>query len=302
VAKRFNSAIALAFLALAFLVPSMSAQTASVNLKVAAVQLRSSFDVAENRRRIIQTLERLSGQGVNVAVFPEGVLSGYQIDSMPANAAEVAAAEEDIARTCRTHKIAAVIGSIYQSEDRIYDTAVVFSSRGDLVERYGKVMLAGEKWATPGNHVAFFDLEGVPSTVIICHDERYPELVRLPAMSGARIVYYISFESEMAEESKLAGYRAQMMARAAENTMFVVAANAPGNIKDNSGSHGQSRIIQDDGNVLKEASFYGEDVLIESLNIKLKPERLSLPQKGLMADWWEQGINWMLTNHLRKLD
>ena len=151
-----------------------------------------------------------------------------------------------------------MVGSIYRVNGRTYDTAVVFDSRGELVERYGKVMLAGEKWATPGNHIAFFELEGVPSTVIICHDERYPELVRLPAIQGVRVVYYISCESAMAEEGKLAPYRAQLMARAVENTVYIVAANAPGNVKDNSGSHGQSRIIQDDGNILKEASFYGE--------------------------------------------
>jgi predicted amidohydrolase len=59
-----------------------------------------------------------------------------------------------------------------------------------------------------------------------------------------------------------------------ENTVCIVAANAPGNVKDNSGSHGQSRIIRDDGNILKEASFYGDDILIESLEINLKPDRL----------------------------
>ena len=69
------------------------------------------------------------------------------------------------------------------------------------------MMLAGEKWATPGNHIAFFELEGVPSTVIICHDERYPELVRLPAIQVVRVVYYISCESAMAAEGKLAPYR-----------------------------------------------------------------------------------------------
>src|SRR5438105_1650261 len=84
-----------------------------------------------------------------------------------------------------------------------------------------------------------FDVEDGPSTVIVCHDERYPELVRLPAIAGARVVYYISHESDMREENKLPGYRAQMMARAVENGVYVVAANAPGNA-DLTGSHGQS--------------------------------------------------------------
>src|SRR5437867_2430799 len=183
-----------------FMVPSVMPQTASLKLKVAAVQFRSSFDVAENRRRIVETLQRLAEQGTNVAVFPECALTGYRIDVNSAGAEEVTAAEEEIRQTCRHRKIAAVVGSIYRVNGRTYDTAVVFDSRGELVKRYGKVMLAGEKWATPGNHIAFFELEGVPSTVIICHDERYPELVRLPALCGARVVCYISCESGMVEE------------------------------------------------------------------------------------------------------
>lgn len=277
-------------------------QPPTVQLKVGVVQFLPGFDVAANGARIVQLLERLADQGVNVAVFPEGAVSGYSLDVMPASTDEVVAVEERIRRTCHDRRIAAVVGSIHRAESRTYDSAVVFSSRGELVEEYGKLMLSGEKWATPGNHIAFFNLEGVPSTVIICHDERYPELVRLPAMSGARIVYYISFESGMNKEQKLAGYRAQMMARAVENTVFVVAANAPGNPKDNSGSHGQSRIIQDDGTILKEASYYSEDILIESLDIKVDPERLALPEQGPLADWWQQGVRWMLANHLRKLD
>jgi predicted amidohydrolase len=52
-------------------------------------------------------------------------------------------------------------------------------------------MIAGvpdENWATSGNHVAFFDPDGIPSTVIVCHDERYPELVRLSANAKAEVL------------------------------------------------------------------------------------------------------------------
>jgi predicted amidohydrolase len=183
--------------------------------------------------------------------------------------------------------------------NRAYNAAVVFNSHGELVERFGKLMLAGEKWATPGNHIAHFELEGVPSTVIICHDERYPEFVRLPALAGARIVYYISHESGLREEMKLKPYQAQLMARAVENGVFVVAANAPAN-HDTSGSHGQSRIIADDGNIVEEASFFGEDVLIRTL--ELKPRKLERPLTGLMGDWWRQGLDAMLRNRHRVLE
>ncbi len=280
-------------------IPQPLTLSAPVSLKVAAVQMRSSFDVEESSRRIIGRLEELAREGVRVAAFPECALTGYDKDALRgAHADRVAAAEEEIRRACRRLGIAAVFGSVYKAGARTYNTAVVFNARGELVERYAKVMLAGEKWATPGNHIALFELEGVPSTVIICHDERYPELVRLPALAGARLVYYISHESGLKEESKLAPYRAQLMARAVENQVFIVAANAPAN-SDLTGSHGQSRIVNEDGNVLREASFFGEDVLIETLRIR--PRRLERPLTGLMGDWWRLGLNLMWAGRDRTL-
>ena len=49
--------------------------------------------------------------------------------------------------------------------------------------------------------------------------------------------------------------------------MYVVQANAPAN-PDTSGSHGQSRIIAPDGNILHEASIFGDDVLMATLDLR----------------------------------
>ena len=134
------------------------AQPGDVKLKVAAVQLRSTFRVEENMKRIVEILGRLAADGVNVAAFPECALTGYHKDvAMAVTAEEIAAAEEKIRVACRDRKIAAVVGSVYKVNGRTFNSAVVFDSRGELVERYAKVMLAGEKWATPGNHVAYFE-------------------------------------------------------------------------------------------------------------------------------------------------
>lgn len=271
-----------------------------LDLKVAAVQMRSSFDVAKNTAYMVDQLEKLAAQGVQVAVFPECALTGYSTSAaFVADAEAVRRAEGEIARTCAQRKIAAVVGTMHTVRGRTYNAALVISSKGEVVERYGKLQLAGEPWATPGNHMALFELEGVMSTVIICHDERYPELVRLPAMAGARVIYYISHESGMKSEQKLPGYRAQMMARAVENQIHAVAANAPANIEDNSGSHGQSRIILPDGNILKEATIYGSDVLVETLHVA--PGRLTRPLEGVTGAWWRQGLDQLLRERTRKL-
>jgi predicted amidohydrolase len=270
-------------------------------LKVAAVQFRSTFDLADNTRRIVESIEKLAGEGVHVAVFPECAVTGYHTGpAIEATSEQLESAAAEIGRACARRRIAAVVGSVYKTASRAYNVALVFNEKGEIVERYGKLQLAGEKWATPGNHMALFELHGVPSTVIICHDERYPEFVRLPAIAGARVVYYISHESGMRNEQKLPGYRAQMMARAVENQMFAVAANAPGNIGDNSGSHGQSRIIKDDGNILQEASIYGEDVIVTTLAIK--PAKLTRPLEGVTGAWWKQGLEQLRRDRAKQLD
>ena len=280
---------------------AMAAEKQPVTLTVSAVQFRSSPHLADNLERIVQTLVRLADEHVKVAVFPECALTSYTKEAAEnVDPKSVADAEEKIRVTCREKGIAAIFGSVYKVNGRIYNSAVVIDSKGELLERYGKVYLAGERWFTPGNHISYFELEGVPSTVMICHDERYPEMVRLPAIQGARIVYYISHESGMREETKIAPYRAQLMARAVENGVFIVSANAPASPKDLSGSHGQSRIVNTDGNVIKEAGFFGEEVLTETLTVK--PGILRRPLDELMADWWRQGVDTMMKNRNRRLD
>jgi predicted amidohydrolase len=287
-----------AIMAAALLLQSSIGRGAEV--RVAAVQFRSSFDIGSNCQRIISTLKRLAAQGVKVAVFPECALTGYQKGPVvSASASEIASAERAIQDTCRTTGIAVVLGSVYKIHGHAYDTAVVIDSNGEVVERYGKLFLAGEQWATPGNHISFFDLAGIPSTVMICHDERYPELVRLPAIAGARVVYYISSESPLSDEQKLRPYRAQIMARAVENGVFVVQANTPSN-PDSTGSHGQSRIVAPDGNVRQEASFFGDDVLIDTLDTK--PGVLLRPLNGPFGTWWKQGLDAMLQARHKQLD
>lgn len=49
----------------------MGAADAGIQLKVATVQFRSSFDVRQNSEKIAAHLRRLAGDGVQVAVFPD---------------------------------------------------------------------------------------------------------------------------------------------------------------------------------------------------------------------------------------
>jgi predicted amidohydrolase len=266
--------------------------TAALQLRVAAVQMRSSRDLAENVRKIAAQLSRCAADGVRVAVFPECALTGYFEDKfMQAISVEqLDTAERQVAEACRTHDIYAIVGTPYRDGDRLFNSAVVITPQGSVLARYHKVQLA-ESWPVGGDQLVVFPIDGMPASIIICHDERYPELVRLPVLAGARVVFYVSHESGLKEEKKIAPYRAQIQARAVENTVYVVQANAPAN-SDTTGSHGQSRLIAPDGNLINEASIFEEDVLIATLDLERatgKQARQSV-ERGPFGDWWRAGV------------
>ncbi len=278
-------------LLLALVYCSAVAQDIPAKLTVAAVQMRSSKDLGENVRRIGGYIRDCASKGAQVVVFPECALSSYSEEYIKQlSSKELSDAEQKLAEVCKNAGVYAIVGAPYRDADKLYNSALVIAASGKVIERYHKMQLA-ERWPEPGDHMSVFRIFGVPCTVIICHDERYPELVRLPVLAGAQVVFYISHESGLHEEHKLGPYRAQIQARAVENTIYIVHANAPAN-KDAGGSHGQSRIIAPDGNILSEATIFGEDVLSATLDLKKATRqnaRNSLNGEPLKG-WWQSGI------------
>ena len=243
------------------------------------------------RAHITEAIGRLGREGVRVAVFPECALTGYFADVVTAVPAEaLAAAERAVGAACRAAGMYAVVGTPVREGRSLFNSAVVFDPTGRVVERYHKIQLA-ESWPTPGDHLSVFRVDGVPCSIIVCHDERYPELVRLPVLAGARVVFYVSHESGIREEAKVGPYRAQIQARAVENSIYIVHANAPAN-PDATGSHGQSRVVAPDGNVVKEASLFGEETVVADLDLAraTAANALNSVKRGPFGDWWREAV------------
>ncbi len=263
------------------------------HLNVSVVQFRSGRDLAENVRRHCDYIRQCANGGARVVVFPECSITGYFDDTIEsATASELGKAEAAIASAARETGVYVIVGSPTKTGPITYNSALVITPRGKIIERYHKVQLAGEKWATPGDHMSVFPIDGTLCSIIICHDERYPELVRLPVLAGARVVFYISSESGIKEESKIAPYRAQIMARAVENGVYIAHANTPADKATLEGSHGQSRIIKPDGNIICEASIFDEEVISASLDLSRANagNARNTLRCEFLKGWWEEGV------------
>ena len=119
-----------------------------------------------------------------------------------------------------------VPGSIYErAEDgRIYNTAVVVSPEGELVERYRKVFpWEPHETCAAGDRFVTFDIPGVARIgLAICYDGNFPETCRQLAWMGAEIVLQPTLTTTSDREPELAMARAN----AIFNQIYVVSLNA----------------------------------------------------------------------------
>ena len=86
------------------------------------------------------------------------------------------------------------------------------------------------------------------------------------------------------------------IARATENGIFVVMANAPadaGDLRSNSQSHGNSKIIHPDGNVLCELGHFEESLVTCKINLEDATGSIAkraLNDKTILRNWMQQGV------------
>ena len=273
-----------------------TAVSAPAVLRVAAVQLRSSADLRANVAKVKGFLAECAEKKVEIAVFPECAVSGYSKEGIQTpSAADFAAAEREIAAACKEHSIAAIVGMPVWHDGKMFDSALIVNARGEIVARYDKFYptTMDRSWGfNRGSGLPpVFPVGPTLGSVMICHDSRFPELCRLPVLAGARVVFYVSCEAGLFKEHKMAPYRAQVQARAVENGVYVVHANTPAD-EVRTGSHGQSRIVDPNGNIMQEATQLQEEMLVADLDLSKATAEFALEtMDGAMADWWRKALS-----------
>lgn len=259
-------------------------------LQVAAVQIATTDDIGKNARLIVEAIASEAQLGTRLVAFEECALTSYEDDALRrADPAAIDRALKTIVDACREHDIYAVVGSPYREDDRWYNGAFVFDPRGRLIKRYAKMHVVKPRHFAEGHELAIFRIDDVPATIMVCHDQRYPEIFRIPVLAGARLGIYISCESKT--PAKWDNYRSQIIARAVENQISILQCNA-GDRGDAGGSHGHSRIIDPQGNILAEA---GEGVG-EAIRAVVRP-RASMNHHAhrganspALRAFWEEGL------------
>jgi deaminated glutathione amidase len=118
------------------------------------------------------------------------------------------------------------------------------------------------------------DVDGVKVGLTICYDLRYPELYRMLALEGAQI---ITVPAAFHQHTGRDHWEVLLRARAIENQVYVVAANAHGIHPSGWISYGRSMIVDPWGTVLSTAPD-GIGITVADCNLKeLERIRAELP-------------------------
>lgn len=155
--------------------------------------------IQENLDRLEEIAEQASHYDVQLLSFPELYLSGYALD--PKLAKELAQ-EKDGPAIKRVQEVAkkynmAIIFPypevVHESDGaKYYDAIALIGPDGTLLEDYHKTHLYGDaerlNWSFGWSDYPVLMVKGFPVGILNCYEAEFPELSRILALRGAKLV------------------------------------------------------------------------------------------------------------------
>ena len=235
-------------------------------MRAAAIQLNSDDDRARNLRAADELTRAAAADGAGLIVLPEKFDLLGTDEAMERGATALDGPAIEWARaTARELGVDLVAGSVAErrpGRDKLSNTSVHVGPDGEIAASYRKihmfdVVVGGVQYresATeePGDDVAVSRLaDGTELGLTVCYDVRFPELYRILALRGARV---IALPAAFTKVTGRAHWEVLVRARAIENQAFVVAANQCGvHPPGDKESFGGSLIVDPWGEVLARA-------------------------------------------------
>jgi len=198
-------------------------------MRVALGQIPVSSRVDVNFERVREALAQAADLGADLAVFPEATQVRFGSDLRSAAEALDGPFCSGLAAAAKQTGVALVAGVFEPAPDgRVYNTAVAFDGRGELVASYRKLHLFDafghreSELVAPGSGLVVCTLAGVRTGLEICYDVRFGELSRALAVGGAQLLVLPA--AWAAGPVKEEHWVTLVRARAIENTVWVAAA------------------------------------------------------------------------------
>ena len=206
----------------------------------------------------------VTASGAELVVLPETASTGFTpgcsaeelwdlVSEVPGPVTE---ALQDAARDASAH---VVWGTYERGPERgvVYNSSVLITPDGEVAGVYRKThpfcteLRSRGGWVTPGDEVCVVDTDLGRIGMAICFDGDFPELWRIQAVQGAEVIVRPSALLRSADIAEMTS-----RARAYDNHVYVVAANATGT--DPAGVHyfGNSHVVTPTSHTIARAASH----------------------------------------------
>ncbi len=248
-------------------------------MKIAAIQMCSGLDPAENLAALGPLLAEAAAQGVSYALTPEVTLifpeNRDQLKSVaaPFERHPQLAAVGDLARQ---HDMHVHIGSlpVPLADGRFANRSVLFGPDGAQRATYDKIHLfdadiaglnAYRESATykAGDNAVIAPLGDFTLGFSICYDMRFPRLYNVLANAGASLM---AVPAAFTVPTGQAHWHVLLRARAIETGSYVIAAAQGGSHANGRSTYGHSLIVDPWGKVIAELDHDRPGVLVAEID------------------------------------
>jgi predicted amidohydrolase len=233
-------------------------------MRAAAVQLNSTADKGRNLERAERLVREAAADGATLVALPEkwnllgdsrALLEGGE----PLDGPSLTAAR-GWARELGIHLVAGSVAERVDGSERLFNASALLDPDGEIAAVYRKIHMFDvevggvayreSEHEQPGEEIVVAPLGEVELGLTVCYDLRFPELYRILAVRGARV---ITVPSAFTLATGRDHWDVLLRARAIENQAFVVAPNQVGDAPPHYSSYGRSAIVDPWGVVLAQA-------------------------------------------------
>jgi predicted amidohydrolase len=275
-------------------------------MRAAAVQLESTPDKERNLEVAERLVRAAAADGARLVVLPErldirGATRDYLAGAEPLDGRPVTWAR-GLARELGIDLVAGSVAERREGHERVANTSVHAGPHGELKAVYRKIHMfdvevGGVEYresehSEPADEIVVSEtVDGTALGLSVCYDLRFPELYRILALRGARIV---TIPANFTRVTGEAHWEILLRARAIEDQVFVIAPGQ-GNLPVPEGdSYGNSMIVDPWGEVLARAPQEGATFIAAELDLARQEEiREKLPSVANRVEAayrWPEGV------------
>jgi predicted amidohydrolase len=221
-------------------------------VRVAAIQLNSNEDKARNLAVAERLVRGAAADGAELVALPEkwNLLAGGEAllaGAEPLDGPSLGAARA-WARELGIHLLAGSISE--RGGERAFNTSVLIGPDGADLAAYRKIHMFDvdvggvayreSEHEEAGTEIVTAEVGGLSVGLSVCYDLRFPELYRILAVRGARL---LAVPSAFTLATGRDHWQVLLRARAIENQAFVLAPNQVGEAPPHFSSYGHSSIV-----------------------------------------------------------